>query len=136
MNFLIKREIFKDTFTLGQMYRDGVHFAYTCEDRDRKIESGGLKVPGETAIPAGRYRLTTSMSNRFSRLMPLVVDVPYFSGGRIHGGNTHRDTEGCPLIGKIRTDEGVSGCKELVALLIQTIVDVERNGDKCWLEIQ
>ena len=136
INFLIKREIFRDHFTLGQMYQDGLHLGFTCEDTDRELEDGGIKIAKETAIPRGVYRLTVSMSNRFSRLMPEVQDVPQFSGVRIHGGNTDRDTEGCPLLGKIRTAEGVAGCKEVNAALIKAIVDCERSGGKCWLLVE
>lgn len=136
MNFTIVREIFGNDFTLGQLLRDGEHFAFTCEDKDRHLEDGGTKVPRETAIPRGQYRLTVTMSTRFSRLMPLVCDVPGFSGVRIHGGNTHRDTEGCPLIGEVRTPEGVSRCPAVVAELIKIIAEAEMAGEKCYLEIK
>lgn len=136
ISFLLQREIMKDEFTLGHFYQDGVHFAWTCEDCDRELEDGGTKIPRETAIPRGLYRLTATMSVRFSRLMPLIADVPNFSGVRIHGGNTHRDTEGCPLIGAVRTDTGIAGCTVLVAKLIRVITECEAKGGKCWIEVR
>lgn len=136
INFLLMREVIKDEFTLGRLYQDGVHIAYTCEDCDRELEDGGTKVPRETAIPRGLYRLTTSMSARFSMRMPLIENVPDFEGVRIHGGNTHRNTEGCPLIGAIRTDTGVTGCTVLVANLIRTITETEAKGGDCWIEVR
>lgn len=136
MKFEIVREIFTEDYTLGRMLKDGAPFGYTCEDCDRGLESGGVKVPRKTAIPAGIYRLTATMSTRFSRLMPLVENVPQFSGVRIHGGNTHRDTEGCPLLGTVRTEEGVAGCGIINSVLLKLIVDTERAGGECWLEVR
>jgi hypothetical protein len=39
------------------------------------------------------------MSNRFKRVMPLILDVQHFKGIRIHAGNSAKDTLGCPLVG-------------------------------------
>lgn len=136
MKFTLQRDVFEGEFTLGELLQEGEHFAFTCEDVDRKLEDGNIKVPGKSAIPRGTYPLTVSMSARFSRLMPLVKDVPNFSGVRIHGGNTHKDTEGCPLIGEKRTAEGVAVCAAVVAKLIKIIVEAETGGDKCYLEVK
>jgi 4-hydroxy-2-oxoheptanedioate aldolase len=37
-------------------------------------------VPGDTAIPAGRYRIIVTESVRFHRPLPLLLDVPGFDG--------------------------------------------------------
>lgn len=84
-----------DRNIIGDLFIDGVFFCHTLEDEKRK---DGLKVYGETAIPAGIYNVKLTMSNRFKRLMPLLLDVEGFKGIRIHGGNTSKDTHGCPLV--------------------------------------
>ena len=133
---LLLRSDFGDEFTLGTFCFAGKFLGFTCEDKDRHMESGGAKVHGETAIPRGYYRMTVSMSNRFKKLMPEIKDVPGFSGVRIHGGNTHEDTEGCPLLGAIKTTNGVRDCKEVNAKLIKLIQGVEAAGDECWLVVR
>lgn len=84
-----------DRNIIGDLFIDSVFFCHTLEDEKRK---DGLKVYGETAIPAGIYNVKLTMSNRFKRLMPLLLDVEGFKGIRIHGGNTSKDTHGCPLV--------------------------------------
>jgi hypothetical protein len=84
-----------DENIIGDLFIDDVFFCHTLEDKKR---ADGLKVFGETAIPAGVYNVAVTRSNRFKRLMPLIMDVPMFSGIRIHGGNTSKDTHGCPLV--------------------------------------
>ena len=51
----ILREILDAEFTLGRMYVDNVFFGYTCEDKDRYLETNPEgKINGQTAIPRGR----------------------------------------------------------------------------------
>ncbi len=104
MKLLLKRDLLNESYTLGELYIDGVHFCYTVEDRVRPV---GEKVFGETAIPYGIYKIIVNMSNRFKVLMPLLLNVPNFDGVRIHFGNTENDTNGCVLIGTVRIPNGV-----------------------------
>lgn len=93
--------------TLGSLYVNGVWQCWTLEDAIREIPGQPVeswKVKGETAISAGRYRLTITPSQRFQRPLPLLLDVPGFTGVRIHPGNTVADTEGCLLVGQDRQD--------------------------------
>lgn len=57
------------------------------------------KIPGLTAIPAGRYRVISRQSTRFKRKLPCLLDVPGFTDILIHAGNTEHDTQGCVLLG-------------------------------------
>ncbi|MBY0244930.1 MAG: hypothetical protein K2Q03_05695 [Sphingobacteriaceae bacterium] len=97
---MLKREEFTDVATLGRLFVDDVFFAYTCEDKLRDLKADGSgKVFAKTAIPAGKYEVIVTKSNRFKRELPLLKSVPFFEGIRIHGGNTQIDCEGCILIG-------------------------------------
>jgi hypothetical protein len=137
LDIVLQREIMTETYTLGTMYIGMLHFGYTCEDPDRTLEDHcGAKIDGNTAIPRGRYRISTSLSARFGRELPIVENVPGFSGVRVHGGNTAADTHGCPLLGRVRTMDGVANCAERVASLIKVIKDTEANGDTCWLVVK
>jgi hypothetical protein len=136
LDIILERQIFGEEFTLGVLYVGMQHFGYTCEDKDRRLEDGGEKVYGQSAIPRGRYRLTTSMSQRFGKVLPIVLGVPTHTGVRVHGGNTAADTSGCPLLGRVRTISGVANCAERVQALTKLIQDTEANGDTCWLEVK
>lgn len=95
MKLLLKRIFKGEDYTIGKLYVDGQYFADTLEDTVREV-----KIKGKTAIPAGKYLILMTYSNRFKKIMPLLIDVPGFEGVRIHSGNTAEDTEGCILVGK------------------------------------
>jgi len=95
MKLTLKRTSFLNDRTLGKLYVDGAYFCETLENAKRD-----KKIAGETCIKAGEYSLIVDMSKRFGRLLPLLQNVPEFSGVRIHAGNTPADTQGCVLVGK------------------------------------
>ena len=120
----------------GQMWIDGVYFGETLEDKDRYLEAGEVKVPKDTAIPRGVYDVILSMSDRFKRIMPEVLEVPGFTGVRIHGGNTEADTEGCPLLGAVRTATGVANCAGINERLRDRIGEAIADGEEVTLEVK
>ncbi len=97
MLITVKRLYKTDTSVIGELLIDGVFECFTLEDVERKV-----KIKGETAIPKGTYKVIINESNRFKRLLPLLIDVPNFEGVRIHSGNSNHDTEGCILVGQTR----------------------------------
>lgn len=135
MELFITRDLFTDNASLGKLLVDGAHFAYSCEDKDRKLEDGGEKVQNETAIPRGRYKVILSFSPHFQRVLPELLDVPGFTGVRIHGGNGPADTKGCILIGRVRTADGVANCAERVTTLILTLQKAEDDGEESWITV-
>ena len=102
----VVREPSVDGTTMGALYVNGHWQCWTLEDEIREDERpvAEWKVAGKTAIPAGRYGVRLSLSNRFKRVLPELLDVPGFTGVRIHAGNTIEDTEGCLLVGRTRSN--------------------------------
>jgi hypothetical protein len=110
MKLLLKRLHKTDKSTIGELSIDGKFEAYTLEDVERKD-----KIFGKTAIPKGTYDVIMTMSNRFKKMMPLLLNVPNFEGVRIHSGNKSEDTEGCILIGKTRGQDFIGGSRDAIA---------------------
>ena len=96
--------------TIGVLFLNDKAQCLTLEDEFHLI-----KVPGETRIPSGRYRLrvralgesphfdeayATLFVNGFHRGMVEIMAVPGFSDVLIHTGNTSADTRGCLLVGE------------------------------------
>lgn len=90
-------------YTLGRLSLDGKHLCWTLEDT---LRPPGVKIPGQTAIPAGRYAIEMRWSPRFKAVLPWIKDVPGFEWILIHAGNQAGDTEGCILVG---TEPGAPG---------------------------
>lgn len=100
MEIRVDRRFKGPEYTIGKMYLDGKYFCDTLEDPVRELKSTKDKVYGDTAIPAGTYKVILNQSPRFKRVLPRLLDVPYFEGVLIHRGNTSKDTHGCILVGE------------------------------------
>lgn len=110
MKLLLKRLHKTDKSTIGELSINGKFEAYTLEDVERKD-----KVFGKTAIPKGTYEVVMTMSNRFKKMMPLLLNVPNFDGVRVHAGNKPEDTEGCLLLGTTRGQDFIGGSRDAIA---------------------
>ena len=128
MKLSLIRESRTENFTLGELFIDGQFFCYTVEDKVRPL---GEKVFGKTAIPAGSYKVIINMSNHFKKEMPLLLNVPNFEGVRIHSGNTAEDSEGCIIIGMVKTDNGVGMSRVAFTKLMDKI-----KGQELTIEIK
>lgn len=103
---VIKRMVFSNKSTIAELWVNGIFFCHMLEDKDRGLtqwmteqEIAAIKVPKATAIPRGIYHCKMTMSPRFGKMMPEILNVPGFVGARMHAGNDTDDTEGCPLFG-------------------------------------
>ena len=126
----VVREPSKNGCTLGELLLDGVHEAWTVEDEVR-----AEKVPHETAIPRGKYRVVLTMSKRFGKVLPELLNVPNYQGVRIHSGNTAEDTEGCILVGAEKGADRVLRSRDAMVELMAALTGVSENGEQIWLEV-
>jgi len=126
MKLLLKRLHRTDVSTIGELYVDGVFECYTLEDIERDV-----KIKSETAIPKGSYKVMITMSNRFKRHMPLLLNVPNFEGVRIHAGNTNHDTEGCILVGMTRSKDFIGKSRKAYDKLFKKM----QNAKNITIEI-
>lgn len=114
----VDRYLSTNEATLSRVFVNEELFCYGCEDEYRAV-----KIPGETRIPAGSYKITLrtwggfyerqKTSRRFRDIggagvdhpgMFWVRDVPGFEDILIHPGNSERDTAGCLLVGMERNE--------------------------------
>lgn len=103
MDLMLSRTSSDKYATIGKLYVNGQFECFTLED------SPILRVDNKGPIPVGKYRVIIDFSDRFQKYMPHVIDVPGFTGIRIHPGNTDKDTEGCILVG---VSEGIDRVDE------------------------
>lgn len=96
MELTLNRIFLGSSATIGELLINDKHLCDTLEDR---VRPEGEKVYGKTAIPEGTYEVKLTHSPRFKKILPEILNVPNFSGIRIHTGNSSKDTEGCILVG-------------------------------------
>jgi hypothetical protein len=82
----------------------------------RISQSEFLRIYGVEA-PAGRYRVTAT-----------EAEYVVFS--------VQDDTEGCPLLGNIRTTTGIANCRGANERLMNLLESCEAAGETVWLEVR
>jgi hypothetical protein len=105
MKLLLQRSPSLNAATLGELSVDGAHECFTLEDEIRErdgVDVSEWKVAGTTAIPAGTYRVVIDFSQKLNAQLPHLINVPGFTGIRIHIGNKAIETEGCILVGQAK----------------------------------
>lgn len=137
MEIKVTRNWKKADYTIGRLFINGEFICNTLEDAVRTIAPNGAgKIKGKTAIPAGRYQVTVTMSPRFKRLMPLLHKVPHFSGVRIHAGNTAADTDGCILVGENKAKGKVLNSRHYENELTEILLAAQAAGDTIFIDIE
>ena len=109
MEILVKRIAKKPKYTIGKLYIDEQYICDTLEDTDRGLnqnmsleEIKKKKVYGETAIPAGTYKVdmntispkfkSRTWAKPYGGKLPRLIAVPGYEGVLIHVGNRAEDT--------------------------------------------
>lgn len=132
MKLLLRRLYRKPTYTIGKLYIDDVYLCDTAEDVDRGLysymnigEISKIKVKDETAIPYGKYKVRLSMSPRFKKILPEIINVPGFTGVRIHSGNDPKtDSSGCILPGYNTIKGKVTSSRKVMEVLMEKLKEV------------
>lgn len=132
MKITLERTERTKKYTQGELFVDGAFECYTEEDPERP---DGVKVYGETSIPGGEFNVVITPSNRFKRDLPLLENVPNFSGIRIHPGNTPEDTDGCILVGRTKGVGVIGESRAAFAALFDKIKAALDAGDTVSIEI-
>ncbi len=136
MKLLLKRTWFTDKSTQAPILINDTFECFTLEDTDRCLETGGIKIPEETAIPRGRYRVIIDWSDRFQRPMPHVLDVPQFKGIRFHILNTIDETEGCIGLGAKRGIDRLDLSAIAFNQFFKKLFNIWATGEEIWLEVK
>lgn len=142
LNLKLERKWKKEKYTIGNLFINGVFFSNVLEDTVRGLrqdmtpeEIKKIKIHGQTAIPSGRYEIRVTLSARFRRQLPILLNVPGYAGVRIHPGNTDANTEGCLLPGKNDRVGQVSNSRATMAALQKQIEDAIYQNSKVYIEI-
>lgn len=130
MELLLERKTKTAKSTIGTLSIDGKFECYTLEDIARPV-----KIKKETSIPTGRYQVVITFSNRFQKMMPLLVNVPKFEGIRIHPGNTAHDTWGCILVGQTQGQDTIYNSRPAYAALFQKLQAANKK-EKIFITIK
>ena len=166
MELILKRVAKRKEYTIGRLYKETAPLpsspegeempktpensevsprgdlegaGYLCDTLEptwRDYKNGGRKIPGRSAIPEGRYLVLISWSPKFKQWLPLLWNVPKFTGVRIHAGNTVEDTEGCILVGKNQHVGSLVDSRIWVHRLKQEITNAHERGEKVYITIK
>lgn len=156
MELVLLRSARKETYTIGRLIIDGLNMTLcdTLEDKDRGLtqdmapeQISAVKIYGETAIPAGRYRIDMdTVSKKYEAIdwykqlcggkLPRLVNVPGFEGILIHPGNTALDSYGCILVGENKAVGKVLYSRVTFARVYAVLKQARDAGEEIWITIK
>ena len=140
------RKYLQETYTIGKLIEDQQIIVDTLEDKVRELhdlnhdgdfdENGEGKIYGRTAIPCGRYKVILNYSPKLKRVLPLLLDVPGFTGIRMHGGANENWSEGCILVGENKVKGGLINYKYWEAIIVNKIAEIYKAKNVLYLTIK
>ena len=134
MTLTLNRILLGKEATIGELLVDDEYQMDTLEDR---VRPDGEKVYGKTAISAGTYEIKLTHSPKFRRILPEILNVPNFTGIRIHAGNDTSDTEGCILVGTWdgSKENWISDSKKALNKLMSLLRKANKKNEKITITI-
>lgn len=135
MELTLNRIFLGSSATIGELLINDKHLCDTLEDR---VRPEGEKVYGKTAIPEGKYEIELTHSPRFKKILPEILNVPNFSGIRIHTGNSSKDTEGCIIVGTWdgEKEDWVGSSKIAFDKLMTLLEEATNNKEKVTITVK
>jgi len=141
MKLRLVRTKFYESSTIGRLYAEEHFICWTLEDKDRGLWQEQpleciktVKVHSETAIPYGTYEIIKTMSPKFKKVTPLLLDVPGFEGIRIHSANKASQLEGCIAPGLVAAGDAVIDSRKAI-INVNKIIDYALSKEKVYIEI-
>lgn len=146
----VKRLYKKEQYTIGKLYIDGKYFCDTLEDTDRGLTQSmslshikKMKIARNTAIPAGKYKVTINVvSPKFvlkpyykkvcNGKVPRILNVPGYDGILFHYGKDQNWTDGCVLIGRNKIKGGLTEGEDVFKRFYEKLKEAT---DEIWVII-
>ena len=134
MELKLNRIFLGSSATIGELLVNDKHLCDTLEDR---VRPEGEKVYGKTAIPEGTYEVKLTHSPRFKKILPEILNVPNFSGIRIHSLNKAEESEGCIGVGEWngKDTNWISNSRETFDKLFKLLETANKNKEKITITI-
>jgi len=145
----LNREHFNGTTTLGGLIDpDGKRLCHTLEDT---VRAYGIKVKGETAIPYNNektlYHVGVRKSPKYGEVVVIYTKedngVYTLANGGIsfkyilmHGGNDHKDTEGCVLVAKNRSVNDMQIWGSQKTMILNYVKGLIADGHEVFLRVK
>ena len=134
MELKLNRIFLGSSATIGELLVNDKHLCDTLEDR---VRPEGEKVYGKTAIPEGTYEVKLTHSPRFKKILPEILNVPNFSGIRIHSLNKAEESEGCIGVGEWngKDTNWISNSRKAFNKLFAILQEASDRGEKITITI-
>jgi hypothetical protein len=146
MELILIRKHFGEKYTIGNLLLDQKFLCNTLEDTVRDLhdinhdgdfdEEGEGKIYGKTAIPEGRYKIINSFSKKLKRRLPILLEVPGYTGIRIHGGKNETWTEGCILVGQNEIKGGLINYGYWETNILNLVQEYADKKEKVYITIK
>jgi hypothetical protein len=118
VNITVQRQNFDAQCTQGEMLLNGTHFGWTLEPQSDPSKGKPY------CVAAGTYAVLLQQSAHFNMVVPVVQNVPNFTGVEIHPGNFPPDTHACCLVGETEGTDFVGNSRAAFDALMQQLSSV------------